>query len=168
MIVALLCVLLAIVVARARLRINWTDSLPRGLYRVAAVPEAGVSRDELVVACPPRQFAEIGRAHHYLLDGGCAGGVAPVLKRVAAVAGDIVGLTQAGLSVNGSVLRGTALLSSDRFGDPPAHVTFGKYHVSRGQVWLYTPKADGYDSRYFGPVATTSVLNVATPLLTIP
>lgn len=166
--VALVAILGLALSARSRVRINWTDSLPRGLYLVNAVPKGGVERGEIVVACPPRFYAEIGRDHGYLISGGCHGDVAPVLKLVAARVGDIVQLSPAGIAVNHARLPGTALLAGDKRGDPPAHVAFGTYHVPAGEIWLFTSKPNGYDSRYFGPVATTSVLNVATPLLTIP
>lgn len=164
--VALVVLLGFAVGIRSRVRINWTDSLPRGLYLVSAIPKEGLIRDEIVVACPPRTYAKIGREHDYLLAGGCPGGVAPVLKHVAALAGDVVRLSAAGISVDGKLLSGTALLTADRRGDSPAHVAFGTYRVAPGQIWLFTHKANGYDSRYFGPVPMKNVLNVARPLLT--
>jgi type IV secretory pathway protease TraF len=51
---ALVVALGAIIAARLYLRVNWTDSLPRGRYLVTPVPRGGVARGELVVACPPR------------------------------------------------------------------------------------------------------------------
>lgn len=164
--VALAAILGLALSARSRVRINWTDSLPRGLYLVAAVPRNGVVRGQIVVACPPRSYAEIGRDHGYLISGGCPGGVAPVLKLVAARAGDIVQLSSAGIEVNGSRLPGTTLLAVDNHSDPPAHVAFGIYRVPVGEIWLFTSKPDGYDSRYFGPVPISNVLNIARPLLT--
>ena len=164
--VALFAILGLALSARLRVRVNWTDSLPRGLYLVNAVPRAGVVRGEIVVACPPRPYAEIGRDHGYLIAGGCPGGVAPVLKLVAARAGDVVQLSSSGIEVNGSRLPGTVLLAADNRGDPPVHVAFGRYRVPAGEIWLFTPKPNGYDSRYFGPVPMKNVLNVARPLLT--
>ena len=162
----LVMVLAFVLTARSRVRINWTDSLPRGLYLISPVPKTGVVRGETVVACPPRSYAEIGREHDYLLAGECPGGVAPVLKHVAAISGDIVRLSPAGLSVNGVSLPGTALIAADRHGNPPAHVAFGTYRVTPGEIWLFTDKPNGYDSRYFGPVPMGNVLNIARPLLT--
>ena len=89
-----------------------------------------------------------------------------MLKHVAAVAGDVVRLSAEGLSVNGRLLAGTALLAADRSGEVPAHVAFGTYRVAPDQIWLFTSKPNGYDSRYFGPVPMSNVLNVARPLLT--
>lgn len=105
--------------ARSRVRINWTDSLPRGLYLVDAVPKDGVVHGQIVVACPPRSYAEIGRDHGYLISAGCPGGVAPVLELVAARASDVAQLSSAGIEVNGSQLPGTSLLTADKRGDPP-------------------------------------------------
>ncbi len=151
--------------AQGHVRINWTDSLPRGLYLVAPVPANGLARGQIVVACPPPRYAVVGRVHHYLLLGKCAGGVAPLLKIVAARRGDVVTLTAAGLRVDGKRLPHTALLVADRSGNRPMHVRFGTYRVAANHVWLFTPKDDGYDSRYFGAVSTANVLNVARPLL---
>ena len=164
--IALVAILGLALSARSRVRINWTDSLPRGLYLVDAVPKDGVVPGQIVVACPPRSYAEIGRDHGYLISGGCPGDVAPVLKLVAARAGDILQLSSAGIKVNGTQLPGTALLAADNHGDPPAHVAFGTYRVPAGELWLFTPKPNGYDSRYFGPVPISNVLNIARPLFT--
>jgi len=162
---ALVVALGAVLAARVYLRINMTDSLPRGIYLIAPVPRNGAGRGELVVACPPRLYAEVGRTRGYLLSGSCPGDVAPVLKFVAAGGGDIVHLSSEGLSVNGKLLPHTALLHADRRGNVPRHVAFATYRVPTDEIWLFTPKDNGYDSRYFGPVSVANVLNVATPLL---
>ena len=75
-------------------------------------------------------------------------------------------MSAAGIRVNGSQLPGTTLLVADNHGDPPAHVAFGTYRVPAGELWLFTPKPNGYDSRYFGPVPISNVLNIARPLFT--
>lgn len=154
--------------AQGHVRINWTDSLPRGLYLVAPVPASGLARGQLVVACPPRKYAAVGRAHHYLLLGKCAGGVAPLLKIVAARNGDLVTLSADGLRVNGKRLPHTALLQADHNGNHPLHIKLGTYRVAANDIWLFTPKDDGYDSRYFGAVSMANVLNVARPLFIRP
>jgi conjugative transfer signal peptidase TraF len=121
---------------------------------------------QIVVACPPRSYAEIGRDHGYLISAGCPGGVAPVLELVAARAGDVAQLSSAGIEVNGSQLPGTSLLTADKRGDPPAQVAFATFRVPAAEIWLFTPKPNRYDSRYFRPVPMRNVLNVARPLLT--
>jgi len=164
---ALVVLLGAMLSVQGHVRINWTDSLPRGLYLVAPVPADGLARGQLVVACPPATYAAVGRAHHYLLLGKCAGGVAPLLKIVAARSGDVVVLRSAGIRVNGKSLPQKALLVADHTGNRPMHITLGTYRVAANHIWLFTPKDDGYGSRYFGAVATADVFNVARPLFTI-
>ena len=66
--------------------------------------------------------------------------------------------------MDGKLLPHTAVLDADQHGDKAVHVAFTTYRVSAGEIWLFTPKDNGYDSRYFGPVSVANVLNVATPV----
>ena len=82
----------------------------------------------------------------------------PLLKQIAAVPGDTVRVTEAGISVNGRPLPHTAPLASDSQGRPLPHVPPGIYQVEPGTVWLLsTYNARSFDSRYFGPVPVAAL-----------
>jgi type IV secretory pathway protease TraF len=77
---------------------------------------------------------------------------------VLAAEGDVVGLTSAGLSVNGRLMPRTEPVQTDSKGRRVAHYPYGVYKVARNQVWLYSPyHRMSFDSRYFGPVPAANV-----------
>jgi conjugative transfer signal peptidase TraF len=148
----------------AGLRINATASMPRGLWRVW--PPEPVERGEIVTVCPPdcaaiREAARRG----YIATGFCPGGYEPLVKPVAAVAGDVVTVTLQGIAVNGRPLTNTAQLARDEAGRTLHPVVARAYRVAPGTVWLlsgHDPRS--FDSRYFGPVPVANVTGVARPL----
>ncbi len=140
----------------AGLRLNLTGSLPVGLYLATGAPPA---RGALVLVCLPRAVAAFARARGYVPRGGpCPGGLAPIGKRVVAVAGDTVDMTTNGLLVNGVPIPSSTALVKDRKGRPLPHVPMGRYVVRPGTVWIvssYSPFS--FDSRYFGAVERADV-----------
>lgn len=147
------------------LRINTTGSMPKGIYRIAARP---VTRGSIVELCLPSQnvAAKLMRVRGYEHAGYCPSGLAPLIKPVAAVAGDIITLTDAGVSVNGNAIPSTKTYSRDSAGRELPRWPGGTYSVPAGQLWLisnFSPYS--FDSRYFGPVPTSSVKHVLVQFL---
>ena len=146
------------------LRINATASMPRGLWLVRAGEP--VKRGEVVAICPPdtvdiRQAARRG----YVPTGRCPGGYEPLVKPVAALAGDLVTVTSAGVAVDGSPVANTRPLTADDAGRTLHPFPSGSYRVPRGELWLlsgHDPRS--FDSRYFGAVPAANVIGVARPL----
>ena len=89
--------------------------------------------------------------------GPCPNGLEPLLKTVGAVAGDVVTLP----------LPGYAPLAADAAGRPLTAYPAGTYRVQPGQVFLFS-KHDlrSFDSRYFGPVETRSIIAAGKPVWT--
>ena len=149
-------VILAVGGSVGRLRVNFTRSLPLGVYRVA---DAGpIVRGSIVLVCLPEQIARFARDREYLWRGTCPGAAAPVGKLVLALAGDTVRVTKYGLCVNGRLVPGTAPMRTDSQGRVVVHYPDGLYAVARNEMWLYSPyHPRSFDSRYFGPVPTVNV-----------
>ncbi len=145
-------------------RLNFTDSAPRGLWTVETIDRLSIKRGSLVSICPPdrpivRAVADLGG----LPAGDCPIlGVAPLLKPVGAVPGDVIRLYKGrSVTVNGITLPNT--VSKDSL---PAFPD-GEYTVAPGQVWLFSNyNANSFDSRYFGPVPIGNMRGLAAPLLT--
>ena len=99
-------------------RINTTPSVPVGIWRVLPLP-AKIERGQIVSLCPPpiATFIE-ARARGYLSHGRCPGGLEPMLKPVAAIAGDAVEQTPSGLVLNGKPLPDSVALAADSAGLP--------------------------------------------------
>lgn len=143
---------------------NLTDSAPFGLYRRADAP---ITRGVLVAVCLPAEVAADGLRRGYLMAGPCASGTAPVLKPVAAVAGDTIDLSATDVRINGQHIPHSATADVDSHGRPLPHLAWGRYTVGEGTLWLlstYTPKS--WDSRYYGAIAESLVLHTVQPVLT--
>jgi conjugative transfer signal peptidase TraF len=148
-----------------RVRINWTSSMPIGLYR--EVP-ARLERGGLVLICLPEQIARLGRRRRYLPRGDCPGGVSPIVKEIVAIAGDVIELQKGFLAVNGVVVERTRLRSFDSLGRPLDHAPLGRRLVADGEVWvLGIDRSRSWDSRYFGAVPVESIVASAKPVLTL-
>jgi conjugative transfer signal peptidase TraF len=144
-------------------RFNSSPSMPVGLYVVT-----GDEHANLVEFCPREPFASFSIARGYRDSGVCVDGAAPLLKPVVAVAGDVVELSNRGISVNGKLLPNTAPLPRDSKGRPLEAWAFGRYAVASGTVWVassYHPRS--FDSRYFGPVPTSAIRHRLEPLFTL-
>ena len=144
-------------------RLNLTPSEPLGLWRIEAL-QRPVAIGDLVFLCPPltAEFAE-ARRREYLRRGLCAGGFAPLIKTVAGLPGQTVEITDHVLidrrsvpasSVSARDGEGRALMSDPGGVVPPHH------------LFLHSPFASSYDSRYFGPVPDSALLGLARPVLT--
>ncbi len=157
-------VLLAVILALG-LHVNLSASAPRGLYRtVAGEPTRGA----WVVACVNPQRAALARARGYLGPGPCLGGVQPVLKRVIAIAGDVVEIGPEAVTVNGQRLPDSSTAASDSLGRDLQHVAWGRHVVGLDELWLVSTRVpNGWDSRYLGPFSTSQVWSVARPVWTI-
>jgi len=144
-------------------RLNLTPSEPLGLWRIEEL-QRPVAIGDLVLLCPPTtaMFAEAWR-RRYLRRGLCPGGVAPLIKTIAALPGQHVDITDHVL-IDGRPLPASSVrrrdgegrvLMSDPGGVVPPH-----------HLFLHSPFASSYDSRYFGPVPDSGLLGLARQVLT--
>ena len=149
------------------LRINATASMPLGVYRVAPMGQARLVRGTLVAICHTGEALRVALSRGYLRPGPCRGNVEPLLKRVAAVAGDAVAVSDAGVRVNGSVLPNSGRVARHCNDRPVPRIPAGTYRMPAGTVWLFAPVARSWDSRYYGPQMISNVVGIATPLLLV-
>jgi len=141
----------------AGLRINTSPSVPVGVYWRTPIAGAEIERGELVFACPEPGRHQAAGAR--LPSGWCPGGKRPFLKRVAALPGDQVAMTEAGLRVNGQLLPESRIEPSlgeqlQARGMRPLVV---ESPVPSGFIWLLGEQPNSYDSRYFGPVPVQTI-----------
>ncbi len=144
------------------LRLNLTPSEPLGLWRIAPL-DRDVAVGDLVFICPPAGPASaFGLTRGYLRRGLCAGGTAPLIKTVAAVAGADIGIG-ADVMVDGAQLPHSRLSPVDGEGRSIAPWAGGV--VPPSHLFLHSPFAGSYDSRYFGPIPQAGLLGLARPVL---
>ena len=149
----------------AGVRLNLSASLPAGLYRELPGP---VAVGDLALACPPpgAVTATAHRRGYYASGLRCPGGLAPVVKTIAAAGGDRVLADVSGLVVNGRRIPCTAPLPRDSAGRPLAPATVARV-LSPDQVWLTaTYSLRSFDSRYHGPWPRSALRGRILPVWT--
>ncbi|WP_223565165.1 conjugative transfer signal peptidase TraF [Agrobacterium tumefaciens] len=144
-------------------RLNLTPSESLGLWRIEEL-QRPVSIGDLVFLCPPTTaiFEEAWR-RGYLRRGLCQGGVAPLIKNVAAIAGQRIDITDHVL-IDGRLVPASSVWRTDGQGRA-IHPHPGGV-VPPNHLFLHSPFASSYDSRYFGPVPDSGLLGLARPVLT--
>jgi conjugative transfer signal peptidase TraF len=144
-------------------RLNMTPSYPLGLWRIEVmqrVPNVG----DVVFICPPEVSAfELALKRGYLPRGLCVGGTGPLIKTVAALAGQDIAI-DGRVHIDGRLLDHSELRAVDAEGRALAAFTGGV--VPTGDVFLHSRFPGSYDSRYFGPVPVAGILGLARPILT--
>ncbi|MBB5536268.1 conjugative transfer signal peptidase TraF [Rhizobium giardinii] len=145
-------------------RLNLTPSEPLGLWRIEAVDRA-ITIGDLVFVCPPvTPLFEEARHRLYLAHGLCPGGVAPLIKSVAALPGQYVEIGE-NVAIDGRTLPSSHVRRIDGAGRPLTPFAGGI--VPTGYLYLHSPFVSSYDSRYFGPISETGVLGLARPILIV-
>lgn len=143
-------------------RINASPSLPVGLY-----VSTGNTAEPLVEFCPPEPYASLALRRGYRIKGSCPDGGTPLLKPVIAAEGDIVAVSDAGISVNGQLIPKTLLRAVDTAGRPMPMLQARTQRVKPGTIWVasnFSPRS--FDSRYFGPISISSIRSRLRPLVT--
>ncbi|EJF82641.1 conjugative transfer signal peptidase TraF [Bartonella rattimassiliensis] len=142
-------------------RINYSHSAPIGIWKVNYFQKE-MRRGKFMEVCPPevpivKMFIEKG----YLQSGACSSGAIPFLKPLVAISGDIVHVTEKGISVNGHLLKN----SKKKRG--VLGIPNGEYRVLEGYAWFISSfDPVSFDSRYFGAVPVMNIMGSAKPILT--
>lgn len=144
----------ALVPPHVRLIWNASPSVPIGLY---ALHDAAPLRvGELVVVDPPQALSNFMAARQYLPRG------VPLLKHVTALSGQRVCRTGDAVTVDGAAVA--VALDADRSGRSLPRWS-GCRVIARGQIFLLNRRPeDSFDGRYFGPLATATVVGRADPI----
>ncbi len=144
-------------------RLNLTPSEPLGLWRIEKL-QRPVSIGDLVFLCPPTTAVfEEARRRGYLRRGLCPSGFAPLIKSVAALPGQRVDITNHVL-IDGRLVPASSVWRTDGEGraiNPDPGGVVPPHHL-----FLHSPFASSYDSRYFGPVPDSGLLGLARQVLT--
>ena len=139
---------------------NPTPSMAMGLYLKHHHEQPSIG--SVVTFCAPATAMDnLKTLLPTPIHGPCPGDAPYLLKRVIAVAGDVVHITREGITRNNLPVShsDTPLYFAHKYHTYPA----GTYTVQAPQVWVLSDDPAGFDSRYFGPV--TPVV-VAAPLFT--
>lgn len=137
-----------------RLVWNASASAPLGLYAVDT--GASIHAGDMVIARLPERWRMLAARRRYLPAN------VPLVKQVAAVAGDQVCAVGAHVQVNGR--RIVERRSADAAGRPLPW-WHGCIRLRQGQFFLLMPGSPGsFDGRYFGPIEGAQLVGKATLL----
>lgn len=148
-------------------RINRTNSLPKGIYRVVKKTPA---RGDIVTFWPS-DCAEmrLARERGYIFagvfnrNGGVGYGL--LMKRYLGLPGDVVSVTDDGVIINGGLVPNTRPLLCDNMGDPLPYLRFTDYTLKENEAFFisdHLPRS--YDARYFGVQETNQIVDVLVPV----
>ncbi len=138
-----------------RLIWNASASAPIGLYRITSRDRYAVG--DLVLISPGPRTARFLAERRYLPMG------TPLLKRIAALPGDIVCREDDMVRINGRAAA--AVLARDRW-DRALPQWSGCRTLRGGELFLLNTPPASLDSRYFGPMPASGLIGTARPLLT--
>jgi conjugative transfer signal peptidase TraF len=139
-----------------RLVWNVSASAPRGLYRT--LPGVPVRRGDLVLVRMPASVRDLAAARGYLPS------TVPLVKRVAALGGDVVCILDNEVIVGGKTVA--TRLEHDRSGRPLPRWSDCRTLDIDEVFLLMAAVPDSFDSRYFGPVSLSAVIGRLVPLWT--
>jgi conjugative transfer signal peptidase TraF len=144
-------------------RVNTTRSYPLGLWRIQPlVRDVGVG--DRVFICPPdNEVFRSAKERGYLHGGLCPGGVGPLIKTVAAIAGQRVEINGA-VKIDDGPLSHSLTVTSD--GQGRLLTAFPGGVIPPGFLFLHSDFVGSYDSRYFGPIPQSGVLGLALEVFT--
>jgi conjugative transfer signal peptidase TraF len=140
--------------------LNLSNSVPTGLYWLQRGP---AQRGDMVEVCPREDVARYLLGRGVLPAGWCPAGTAPLMKVLAAVAGDVVDVESTGVWINGERWPMSAPLQIKSL---PFAAPRGRFRLAAGQVFILGLSPRAFDSRYLGSIPATDVIGRATPLLT--
>ncbi|AYD04869.1 conjugative transfer signal peptidase TraF [Neorhizobium sp. NCHU2750] len=145
------------------LRINTTASEPLGIWRIMPLDRPAARGDLVFVCLPENADSAVGKSRGYLRPGLCPDGVGPLIKTVVAVAGEKI-TVGGSVTIDGIALADSRVVEIDGRGRPLVPYAGGV--VPYGQVFLHSPFAGSWDSRYFGPLPASGILGLAREVLT--
>jgi len=133
-----------------RLVWNVSASAPRGLY--AVTPGATASRGEMVIARVPLAWRRLAAVRRYIPEN------VPLVKRVAAGAGDRVCAVGADIRVNGRRVATRRALDGQGRAMP---AWSGCVTLAPGTLFLLMDAPESFDGRYFGPTSHGDIIGKA-------
>ncbi|MDD4616377.1 MAG: conjugative transfer signal peptidase TraF [Alphaproteobacteria bacterium] len=133
---------------------NASASVPVGFYRVVS---GAPKRGDFVLVRTPESPAKLAYERGYLPVG------VPLVKHLAAIAGDYVCISNSTVQINGAAVA--RQLKTDRAGRPLPRWA-GCRLLERDELFLLADAPDSFDSRYFGPVKSDRLIGRLVPLWT--
>ncbi|QCE35327.1 conjugative transfer signal peptidase TraF [Acetobacteraceae bacterium] len=141
---------------------NNTPSVPTGFYQRIS---ASITKGSYVEICPPnREPFLTAHRYGYIKVGSCPNQMRFLLKKVAAMPGDTISITEKGLTINGKYYPNSVPLSEDLYYHSFDHFFIKDYQLKENEVLLMGENPASYDARYFGLLPLSDVISVMKPV----
>lgn len=147
-------------------RINLTDSIPIGLYRITS---ADPIKNTYVIFCPDnRESFRLAKNRGYIDHGLYCDGYGYLMKKVVAVSGDILSVTKKGVFVNHILIPYSKPKLQDGMKRALPQWQVMNYQLQKDEVMTMTSQSEwSFDGRYYGLVHTGQIKGMITPIWVI-
>lgn len=144
-------------------RINLTESIPIGLYRITS---AKPLKNAYVIFCPDdRQSFRLAKNRGYIDHSLNCGGYGYLMKKVVAVSGDILSVTHEGVFVNQTLLPFSKPKLMDGMNRILPQWQKLDYPLKEDEVMTMTNQSEwSFDGRYYGLIHIGQIKGVITSL----
>ncbi|HCE5637918.1 TPA: conjugative transfer signal peptidase TraF [Legionella pneumophila] len=147
-------------------RINLTESIPVGLYRITS---AEPLKNAYVIFCPDhRQTFRLAKNRGYIDHGLYCNGYGYLMKKVVAVSGDILSVTNEGVFVNQVIIPYSKPKLQDGMNRALPQWQIMNYQLKVNEIMTMTNQSEwSFDGRYYGLVHTRQIKGMITPIWVI-
>lgn len=154
---------IAILLVAMGFRVNMTDSIPIGIYRMTGIKNL---KNAFVIFCPEdKPVFQQARNRGYIDSGLCHGGYGYLMKKIVAVKGDKISVTDKGIFVNHQLIPFSKPISTDGMNRPLPQWRARDYQLKEDEILTMTSQSEwSFDSRYYGPVHTGQIKGMITPV----
>ncbi|CZO83085.1 MULTISPECIES: conjugative transfer signal peptidase TraF [Legionella] len=147
-------------------RINLTESIPIGLYRITSAESL---KNAYVIFCPDdRESFRLAKSRGYIDHGLNCGGYGYLMKKVVAVSGDILSVTPEGVLINQTLLPFSKPKLKDGINRTLPQWRILDYPLKVNEVMTMTSQSEwSFDGRYYGLVHTRQIKGMIIPIWVI-
>ncbi|WP_010655142.1 conjugative transfer signal peptidase TraF [Fluoribacter dumoffii] len=147
-------------------RINLTESIPIGLYRITS---AAPIKNAYVIFCPDdRESFRLARNRGYIDHGLYCNGYGYLMKKMVAVSGDTLSVTNEGVFVNHMLIPYSKPKLQDGINRALPQWKVMNYPLQKDEVMTMTSQSEwSFDGRYYGLVHTRQIKGMLTPIWVI-
>lgn len=147
-------------------RINLTESIAVGLYRITGTEPL---KNAYVIFCPDdRQSFKLAKTRGYIDYGLYCNGYGYLMKKVVAVSGDTLSVTNEGVYVNQILILYSKPKLQDGMNRTLPHWQVMNYQLQEDEIMTMTSQSEwSFDGRYYGLVHTGQIKGMITPIWVI-
>jgi conjugative transfer signal peptidase TraF len=147
-------------------RINLTDSIPTGLYRIT---HDGNLKNAFVIFCPvDNQAFRLGLNRGYIDHGLYCGGYGYLMKKVVATPGDILSVTNDGVFVNQERIPFSKPKIEDGLNRLLPQWQVSNYQLKEDEFMTMTSQSEwSFDGRYYGLIHIRQIKGMLRPIWVI-